>query len=172
MKPWMNISEAARATGLSAQMIRRYEELGLLPEVPRTQSGYRLYGREDLATLNRVRLVRHLGFSVEQTARLAGLPGDAEVDPAALVELVAQHLADVRGRLQALTAIRRRLEALLAVARAADRPRSALLEMLARDDGPAAEPHHAGATSPACRLDRTARFVTRGHAGVRAAMPN
>ncbi|MDJ1130966.1 MerR family transcriptional regulator [Streptomyces iconiensis] len=45
--------DLARAAGISTQQVRNYEEAGVLPPVPRTASGYRVYGvrhREALLT--------------------------------------------------------------------------------------------------------------------------
>ncbi|WP_373817156.1 MerR family DNA-binding transcriptional regulator, partial [Neisseria dentiae] len=47
----MNISQAAKATGLSAKQIRDYEKNGLLPLAHRTESGYRHYSTGDLDRL-------------------------------------------------------------------------------------------------------------------------
>ena len=69
----MNISQAARATGLSAKQIRDYEKAGLLPPAERAANGYRRYGSGDLARLNFIRHAREVGFSLPQTAELLAL---------------------------------------------------------------------------------------------------
>ena len=44
----MNIGQAAHASGVSAKMIRYYEQTGLIPPANRTQSGYRDYSDTDV----------------------------------------------------------------------------------------------------------------------------
>ena len=46
----MNIGEAAKTTGISAKMIRYYEETGLIRPALRTYSGYRVYSDRDRGT--------------------------------------------------------------------------------------------------------------------------
>ncbi|MEO8245344.1 MAG: MerR family DNA-binding transcriptional regulator, partial [bacterium] len=44
----MNIGEVAKASGVTAKMIRYYEEIHLIPQPERTASGYRSYGPNDV----------------------------------------------------------------------------------------------------------------------------
>ena len=47
----MNIGAAAKASGVSAKMIRYYEEQGLMVDVKRTDAGYRIYSEQDVQVL-------------------------------------------------------------------------------------------------------------------------
>ncbi|MDO8986407.1 Cu(I)-responsive transcriptional regulator [Cypionkella sp.] len=69
----MNIGEAAKASGVSAKMIRYYEQTGLIPEAGRSASGYRTYTTAEVQMLRFVRRARDLGFTVERIAELLAL---------------------------------------------------------------------------------------------------
>ncbi len=149
MKPTMNIGEAAEAVGISAKMIRHYEQLGLMPEAVRTEAGYRQYTARDLSVLRFIRQARGLGFSMKQIADLMGLWGDSGRTSREVKALAQAHLADLAQKLAELQAMKEGLERLVAACHGDDDPHCAILENLAVDS-PAAPTHHAHvATKPA-----------------------
>lgn len=61
----MTISEVARSYGLSADTLRYYERLGLLPNVNRTGGGVRDYSEEDCKWVEYIKCMRSAGISIE-----------------------------------------------------------------------------------------------------------
>ncbi len=62
----MKIGDLARATGLSTKTIRFYEAEGLIPDPPRTNSGYRAYAEPDVARLGFIIKAKRLGLSLDE----------------------------------------------------------------------------------------------------------
>ncbi len=78
----MVIGEAARASGISAKMLRYYETIGLLPAAGRTEAGYRQYGAREVETLCFIRRARDLGLSIERIKLLRrAVAGSAASEP-------------------------------------------------------------------------------------------
>lgn len=127
----MNIGEAARATGVSAKMIRHYESVGLFPQARRTESGYRLYGEKELATLRFIRHSRDLGFSIEQIRTLLDLWQNRR-RPSRTVKALAQaHLEEIEQKLRELEAMKATLAHLVYCCAGDDRPDCPIIETLA-----------------------------------------
>ncbi|MEE7458741.1 Cu(I)-responsive transcriptional regulator [Methylorubrum populi] len=127
----VTIGEAARATGVSAKMIRYYEETGLLGPAERTASGYRLYGEADLHALRFVRRARDLGFSMREIAELLGLWQDRSRASAAVKRVALGHVGDLRRRIAELEAMARTLEHLAERCCGDERPDCPILDDLA-----------------------------------------
>ena len=73
----MNIQQAARATGLTADTIRYYERRGVLPPPVRSKNGYRDYSEPHLASLRLARGLRELELPLERVGLIVGVAHDA-----------------------------------------------------------------------------------------------
>lgn len=133
------IGDAARLAGVSARMVRHYESLGLLPEVARTDSGYRQYGPADVHTLRFIRRARDLGFSMEEISLLLGLWRDQARSSAQVKQIAQQHIAELGERIAAMQAMQRSLQSLVSCCRGDDRPDCPILDDLAAPE--LAPPH-------------------------------
>jgi len=98
----MNISQAAKLTGLSAKQIRDYEKLGLLKAGTRTLSGYRYYEESDLARLRFIRHSRDVGFSLQQIAQLLELQDNPHRNSREVKQLTAKHIETLNAQIHAL----------------------------------------------------------------------
>jgi MerR family transcriptional regulator, copper efflux regulator len=126
-----NIGEAAKASGVSAKMIRYYESLGLLKEARRTSAGYRIYDGADIHTLRFVRRARDLGFSIEEIKRLLGLWQNRRRSSRDVRRVAQQHIADLDRKIEELRTVRRTLEQLVEHCHGDHRPDCPILDDLA-----------------------------------------
>ena len=127
----MNIGEAAEATGVTAKMIRHYEQIGLIPEAGRTGSGYRVYWPKDLATLSFIRRARDLGFSIAQIRDLLALWQDRARASADVKRIASEHIDEMRAKMRLLEDKVHTLEHLSAHCHGDDRPDCPILKDLA-----------------------------------------
>lgn len=125
------IGEAARASGVSAKMIRYYESIGLIAPPRRSAAGYRFYDERDVQTLRFIRRARDLGFPVEDIGRLLELWRDGERSSADVKRLAEQHIAALEGRISALQSMQRTLERLARACHGDERPDCPILDDLA-----------------------------------------
>lgn len=129
----MNIGEASKASGVSAKMIRHYEQVGLFPEPARTEGGYRQYGDNEVHTLRFIRHARDLGFSIRQIGELVGLWKDRR-RPSRQVKALAQaHIQELEQKAAELLAMKATLEHLVHCCHGDDRPECPILESLSND---------------------------------------
>ena len=138
----MNIGQAAKASGVSAKMIRHYESVGLFPEATRTESGYRQYTDKEVSTLRFIRQSRDLGFPIEQIRELLGLWQNRK-RPSRQVRALAQaHIEELDEKLGELQAMRAALEHLVRCCHGDDRPDCPIIDTLAQDNLPTLSKGH------------------------------
>ncbi|AKU91981.1 Cu(I)-responsive transcriptional regulator [Vulgatibacter incomptus] len=118
----MTIGEAAKASGVSAKMIRYYEKTGLIQPADRTESGYRIYSAEDVHTLRFIRRARDLGFLVEGIAELLALWQDRSRRSADVKRLAIGHVEALERKILELEGMASTLRTLAACCSGDDRP--------------------------------------------------
>lgn len=126
----MNIGDAAKASGVSAKMIRYYEATGLIPPVTRTAAGYRVYSEQDMHMLRFIRRARDLGFSVEGIRELLGLWRDRDRHSADVKRLAVAHVAKLRQKICELDEMASTLETLARNCQGDSRPDCPILSEL------------------------------------------
>jgi len=144
----MNIGNAARASGVSAKMIRYYESIGLIPKAARSEAGYRHYTEADVHTLRFIRRARDLGFPVERISELLALWHDTSRASADVKQVALAHVETLETKARELMAMSRTLRHLAETCHGDARPHCPILDDLA-----------ASAPAPARSRGRTrARF--------------
>lgn len=95
----MNIGQAAEASGVSAKMIRYYEQIGLVSPAQRTGNNYRVYSAQEVHNLRFIKRARTLGFSLEETEALLKLWQDRSRESAAVRQIAMQHIDDLERKI-------------------------------------------------------------------------
>lgn len=127
----MNIGEAAKASGVSAKMVRHYEAVGLVPAPARTDAGYRQYSASEVHTLRFIRQARDLGFSIHEIGELLSLWHNRK-RPSRLVKALAQaHIEALEHKAQELLAMKATLQNLVQCCHGDERPDCPILDNLA-----------------------------------------
>lgn len=126
----MNIGEASKASGVSAKMIRYYEDIGLIPAAARNASGYRHYSENDVHRLSFVRRARDLGFSVKEIGDLLGLWSDRSRQSADVKRIAQSHIDELQRRIAELRGMVDTLQTLVDCCAGDDRPECPILDSL------------------------------------------
>ena len=143
----LNIGEAAARSGVSAKMVRHYESLGLLPAVPRTDSGYRQYGERQVHTLRFIRRARDLGFSIAEITQLLKLWQNRRRASADVKRIALAHVADLERRMAEMSAMRQTLQHLASCCQGDERPDCPILDELGQESAGAFTPRPASQAS-------------------------
>lgn len=113
------IGELAERAGLSRDTIRYYESVGVLPDPPRSEGGYRLYGDEDVERLTFVGQAQTLGLTLDEIREILETVDEGRQPCVHVRERLEARLDETRRRIRDLRKLERRLEATLSQTEAA-----------------------------------------------------
>ncbi|WP_019322338.1 stress response transcriptional regulator NmlR [Streptococcus mutans] len=105
----MNIKKVSEITDVSADTIRYYERIGLLPRITRTNSGVRNFIEREIGILEFVRCFRKAGMSVEALIEYISLLEEGEGTERERLRLLTEQRDEMDDRIYELNQARERL---------------------------------------------------------------
>lgn len=109
----MTVSQLARRSGTAADTIRYYTRIGLLPEPPRSDAGYRLFGPDVLDRLAFIKRAQRLGLSLEAIHQLLHVADEGGCPCGSTRQMLEHRLEEVNQELAALDELRADIAGLL-----------------------------------------------------------
>lgn len=105
----MNIKEASMRTDVSADTIRYYERIGLIPPITRNEAGIRIFDEEDLRWIKYSRQMKQAGLSIDSLIEYLSLFRSGEKTVPARLALLEEQQAVLQDRIDELQAAKERL---------------------------------------------------------------
>lgn len=109
----MQIGELARRGGVTVQTVRFYERRGLLPPPIRADSGYRIYGEQEVRRLYFIRQAKTLGFTLDEIRDILGMRERGKCPCSDVVAMGERRLRDVARQIRHLSKFRAELASAL-----------------------------------------------------------
>ena len=113
------IGDIAELLGLTADTLRYYEKIELLPRVGRNSAGLREYGERDVSRLRFIQRAQKMSFSLAEIAYLLAMRENPQQARDEVRTLTTVKLDEVEARLKDLTLLRDELRLLLNLCRGA-----------------------------------------------------
>jgi Cu(I)-responsive transcriptional regulator len=110
----LTIGQLAERTGSNTQIIRYYEQTGLMPAPARTDGNQRRYGKDHVRRLAFIRNARELGFGIEAIETMLDLADKPDRSCRQVIAIAEDNLAAVKSRITRLRALERELQRLIA----------------------------------------------------------
>tara|TARA_Y100000588_G_scaffold298426_1_gene319377 strand:- start:1090 stop:1491 length:402 start_codon:yes stop_codon:yes gene_type:complete len=108
----MRIGEVVTTLAISADTLRYYEKIRLMPKVQRNNGGVRFYSDKDLSRLRFIKRAQKMGFSLEEITQLLKFRENPQKAKPKVRELAHHKLEEVEQHLTELTTLRNELRLL------------------------------------------------------------
>lgn len=103
------IGEVSRKLGLNPKTIRYYEEIKLIPEPQRNQSGYRVYTQDEVKRLSFVSRARSLDFSLDEIRAILELRDNGKAPCSHVTAVIKKRIYEINSKIAALSQLRHEL---------------------------------------------------------------
>ncbi len=127
-----SIGEAVKQLGISADTLRYYEKIDLIPATARNASGFRVYSAKDLSRLRFIKRAQAMNFSLAEIAELVKMRDNPETARREVRELTHGKLQEVKQRLDELQTLHHELQLLVNLC-TESQEKCPILERLNRD---------------------------------------
>ncbi len=107
------IGELSSKLSLSADTLRYYEKIDLLPNVARSTSGLRIYSQKDISRLKFIKRAQRMGFTLAEISLLLEFRRGPQQAKPEVRELAGKKLADIKAHLKDLKILRNELQLLM-----------------------------------------------------------
>lgn len=107
------IGDVTEKLGLSADTLRYYEKIGLLPKVGRNGAGIRLYNDQDLSRLKFIQRAQQMNFTLAEIAELLKMREAPQRARRQARELTQRKLGEIEARLAEMKTLRDELKLLI-----------------------------------------------------------
>ncbi|HYO91703.1 MAG TPA: MerR family DNA-binding protein [Pyrinomonadaceae bacterium] len=108
-KGMLKIGDVAKLSGIGIEALRFYEKSGLLEKPARTESGYRMYGRDVLDRLAFIKQAQTLGFSLDEIRRIVADARAGQSPCDEVREIVRRRLDELDERMREMRRYRKEL---------------------------------------------------------------
>ena len=98
----MTIKEASQLTGVSADTLRYYERIGLIPMVPRSESGIRNYDEVSIGWINFIKCMRGAGLPIEALIEYVALCKEGDKTEASRKAILIEQRDILQQRIESL----------------------------------------------------------------------
>lgn len=98
----MTIKEASQVTGVSADTLRYYERIGLIPAVPRNESGIRNYDETSIGWINFIKCMRGAGLPIEALIEYVALCKEGDKTEASRKAILIEQRDILQQRIESL----------------------------------------------------------------------
>lgn len=126
----MTRAELANRTNCNLETIRHYEKIGVMPDPPRSETGYRQYNEEHERRLRFIMRGRELDFSISELKALLDLVDRRAVTCGEVERLAKTHLLSVRQKISDLRRMERVLDRTLKSCSRNDVPECPIIDAL------------------------------------------